>query len=96
MDVSVTAPPGFDVHGRHDDAPRFNVAERFLDRNPGERTALLTDAGPVTYGELRALAGRVGNALRALGGVVTRAFEDHRGVAVETEVVLRGGEADEG
>ncbi|MGV9539050.1 benzoate-CoA ligase family protein [Streptosporangium sandarakinum] len=67
MDVSVTAPPGFDVHGRHDDAPRFNVAERFLDRNPGERTALLTDAGPVTYGELRALAGRVGNALRALG-----------------------------
>ncbi|MCG5216065.1 benzoate-CoA ligase family protein [Streptosporangium sp. KLBMP 9127] len=50
------------------DLPReFNIATHFLDRNDGDRTALITNAGPVTYAELQALANRAGNALRALG-----------------------------
>ncbi|MET9068390.1 benzoate-CoA ligase family protein [Streptosporangium sandarakinum] len=53
---------------RYEDIPReFNIASHFLDRGDGRRTALLTDTGPVTYGELRTLANRVGNALLALG-----------------------------
>lgn len=47
--------------------PDHNLSRRFLDPIPGERTALLTDAGPTTYAELRALVNRVGNALRELG-----------------------------
>ncbi len=45
----------------------FNLAEHFLDRNEDGRTALLTAAGPVTYGEVKALANRTGHALRELG-----------------------------
>ncbi|MGV9328268.1 benzoate-CoA ligase family protein [Streptosporangium sandarakinum] len=53
---------------RYEDIPReFNIASHFLDRGDGRRTALITAAGPVTYGELRALANRAGHALRALG-----------------------------
>ncbi|MEU7991469.1 benzoate-CoA ligase family protein [Streptosporangium canum] len=49
------------------DHPEFNIAEYFLDRNIGDRTALITGAGHTTYAELTALANRVGNALHALG-----------------------------
>ncbi|HLU70718.1 MAG TPA: benzoate-CoA ligase family protein [Nonomuraea sp.] len=45
----------------------FNIAERFLDRSDGSRTALITRAGRIDYRRLRALAARTGNALRALG-----------------------------
>ncbi len=47
--------------------PELNLASYFLDRNAGDRTALVTDAGRVTYAELSALANQVGNALHALG-----------------------------
>lgn len=53
---------------RYQDVPHhFNVGTHFLDRNDGGRTALITNAGPVTYAELTAGANRVGNAMRALG-----------------------------
>lgn len=53
---------------RYEDVPQnFNIGTHFLDRNSGDRTALLTDAGPTTYAELTALANQVGNALRELG-----------------------------
>ncbi|MGN9846974.1 benzoate-CoA ligase family protein [Nonomuraea sp. H19] len=45
----------------------LNIAERFLDRNDGDRTALITPSGPLSYADLRSLAARTGNALRALG-----------------------------
>ncbi|MBM7774527.1 benzoate-CoA ligase family protein [Actinokineospora baliensis] len=45
----------------------FNVAARFLDAAPPERTALVTTTGTTSYGELAAMASRVGHALRALG-----------------------------
>ncbi|GAA0948277.1 benzoate-CoA ligase family protein [Nonomuraea longicatena] len=45
----------------------YNLALRFLDPPPGERTALVTAAGATTYAQLRAMVGRVGNALRARG-----------------------------
>ncbi|HEX4812240.1 MAG TPA: benzoate-CoA ligase family protein [Nonomuraea sp.] len=45
----------------------FNIAERFLDRNDGGRTALITRRGRISYADLRTLANRAGNALRALG-----------------------------
>ncbi|UVS81491.1 benzoate-CoA ligase family protein [Actinokineospora sp. UTMC 2448] len=44
-----------------------NLAVRFLDHNPGERTALITPDGATSYAELRALVNRAGNALRGLG-----------------------------
>lgn len=48
-----------------------NLAARFLDaaldRGDGDRTALLTGAGPVTYAALTARANRLANVLRALG-----------------------------
>ncbi len=47
--------------------PEHNLARRFLDPVPGERTALITPDGPVTYARLRALVNQVGNALRDLG-----------------------------
>jgi benzoate-CoA ligase family protein len=53
---------------RYEDLPRrFNIAEYFLDRNAGDRIALLTDDGPVGYTALRELSGRVGNVLLELG-----------------------------
>ncbi|MCT9933200.1 benzoate-CoA ligase family protein [Planotetraspora sp. A-T 1434] len=53
---------------RYGDLPReFNIASHFLDRNEGDRTALITPAGRTTYAELRALANRAGNVLRHLG-----------------------------
>ncbi|GAB3465656.1 benzoate-CoA ligase family protein [Actinophytocola sediminis] len=52
----------------HPILPRaFNIASHFLDRNAADRTALITDTGQTTYGELRRLANRVGNALRSIG-----------------------------
>ncbi|GII02087.1 benzoate-CoA ligase family protein [Planobispora takensis] len=45
----------------------LNIAERFLDGNDGDRTALITPSGPLSYADLRSLAARAGNALRALG-----------------------------
>ncbi|MCF6469967.1 benzoate-CoA ligase family protein [Nonomuraea sp. MG754425] len=53
---------------RYADLPgEFNIAAYFLDRNDDGRTALLTGAGRTTYGELKALANRVGNLLTSLG-----------------------------
>lgn len=53
---------------RYEDLPRLlNVADYFVDRNlaegRGERTALLTGAGPTTYAELAARVNRIGNVL---------------------------------
>jgi benzoate-CoA ligase family protein len=49
----------------------FNIAEYFLDariqEGRGERIALRTDAGDLTYGEVQELANRFGNVLRANG-----------------------------
>lgn len=55
-----------------DDLPRdLNITSYFLDRNltegRGERTALITPGGRVTYAQLAALTNRVGNVLRGLG-----------------------------
>jgi benzoate-CoA ligase family protein len=53
---------------RAKDLPRtFNITTHFLDGNDPGRTALLTSAGPVTYGRIQALAGQVGHVLRGLG-----------------------------
>ena len=49
---------------------RFNIADWFLDRPADEhpeRIAILGEPSRVSYGELRALANRVGNALLAAG-----------------------------
>jgi benzoate-CoA ligase family protein len=56
----------------HADIPReLNITSYFVDRNVeqgrGERTALITDAGRTSYGELAELVNRVGNVLRDLG-----------------------------
>jgi benzoate-CoA ligase family protein len=56
----------------YDDIPReFNLTTHFVDRHVeegrGDRTALVTDDGPVTYADLAALTNRVGNALIELG-----------------------------
>jgi acyl-coenzyme A synthetase/AMP-(fatty) acid ligase len=52
----------------YEDVPReFNVATHFLDRNAGDRVALITSAGRTTYAELTTQANRAGNALRELG-----------------------------
>jgi benzoate-CoA ligase family protein len=56
----------------YDDVPReFNLARYFIDRNVeegrGERTALVTPAGPTTYAQLAALTNRSGNVLGELG-----------------------------
>nr|WP_157527917.1 benzoate-CoA ligase family protein [Kibdelosporangium sp. MJ126-NF4]CEL16644.1 Benzoate-CoA ligase [Kibdelosporangium sp. MJ126-NF4]CTQ89004.1 Benzoate-CoA ligase (EC 6.2.1.25) [Kibdelosporangium sp. MJ126-NF4] len=45
----------------------FNITSYFVDRNPPERTALLTASGPVTYGELAVLTNKMGNALLERG-----------------------------
>jgi benzoate-CoA ligase family protein len=49
----------------------FNVTTYFVDRHVeegrGDRTALITDGGDVTYAQLAALTNRVGNALLQLG-----------------------------
>ncbi|OXM56597.1 benzoate--CoA ligase [Amycolatopsis thailandensis] len=45
----------------------FNLATHFVDRLPGERTALLCGDEEVTYAELAALVNRAGNVLRDLG-----------------------------
>jgi benzoate-CoA ligase family protein len=44
-----------------------NLASYFVDRNPPDRTALITSAGAVTYGELAARTNQMGNALLELG-----------------------------
>lgn len=50
---------------------RFNIADYFLDdrlrEGRGDRTALLTDGGRLTYAEVHALASRFGNLLRERG-----------------------------
>jgi benzoate-CoA ligase family protein len=50
---------------------RLNIADVFLDARVrecrGERTALHTDAGPLTYAEVQALANRFGRVLAAVG-----------------------------
>ncbi|MFI6308254.1 benzoate-CoA ligase family protein [Amycolatopsis thailandensis] len=45
----------------------FNLATHFVDRLPGERTALLCGDEEVTYAELAALVNRAGNVLHDLG-----------------------------
>ncbi|TYB71383.1 benzoate-CoA ligase family protein [Nonomuraea sp. PA05] len=45
----------------------YNITTRFLGAGRADATALITRAGPISYGELRSLAARAGNALRALG-----------------------------
>jgi benzoate-CoA ligase family protein len=49
----------------------FNVASYFVDRNleegRGARTALITNAGPVSYAELAKQVNKIGNVLRDLG-----------------------------
>lgn len=53
---------------RYDDIPpEFNITSWFVDRNDPTRTALHTNDGPVTYGELSTLVNRMGNALLELG-----------------------------
>jgi benzoate-CoA ligase family protein len=53
---------------RYEDIPQsVNLASYFLDRNEPGRTALITESGPVTYGELAKRANQMGNALRELG-----------------------------
>lgn len=49
------------------DEADYNLARRFLDPVDAGRTALVTAAGPTSYGELRALVNRVGNVLLGLG-----------------------------
>ena len=50
---------------------QFNIADYFLDarlrEGKGEKTALLTDRGTLTYGDVVALTNRLGNILRRLG-----------------------------
>lgn len=50
---------------------RLNLADHFLDarvrEGRGERTALVTDLGSLTYGDVQALANRYGNVLREAG-----------------------------
>ena len=50
---------------------RLNIADHFLDARVreglGPRPALRTDAGVVTYAQVRTLAGRFGNLLREAG-----------------------------
>lgn len=45
----------------------FNLGTYFIDRNEPGRTAVVTDAGPTTYGELTTLTNQVGRALRSVG-----------------------------
>jgi benzoate-CoA ligase family protein len=53
---------------RYEDIPHeFNIASYFVDRNSPSRTALLTNGGPITYGELASRVNRAGNALLELG-----------------------------
>jgi benzoate-CoA ligase family protein len=56
----------------YEDIPReFNLATHFVDRHlqegRGDRTALLTDEGAVSYAELAQLTNRIGNVLLELG-----------------------------
>lgn len=52
----------------YDDLPReLNLATWFVDRNVGDRTALIGPGGPTTYGELARLVNQSGNLLRKLG-----------------------------
>ncbi|MCH7491167.1 MAG: AMP-binding protein, partial [Gemmatimonadetes bacterium] len=50
---------------------QFNIAGHFLDarieEGKGDRTALLTDEGNLTYREVQTLANRFGSALRGAG-----------------------------
>ena len=52
----------------YDDLPReLNLATWFVDRNDGDRTALIGPSGPTTYAELARLTNQAGNLLRELG-----------------------------
>jgi benzoate-CoA ligase family protein len=52
----------------YQDLPReLNLATWFVDRNVGDRTALIGSDGPTTYAELARLVNRSGNLLRELG-----------------------------
>ncbi|MGW5051312.1 benzoate-CoA ligase family protein [Actinokineospora sp. NPDC004072] len=64
--MSVTTAAEIDF-SRLGEEPDYNLARRFLDPVPAGRTALRTAAGPTSYGELRELVNRMGNALRGLG-----------------------------
>src|SRR5262249_26471359 len=62
--------PGADRGGvmRYEDIPHeVNIASYFVGRNDPSRTALITNEGPVTYGELAARVNQAGNALLDLG-----------------------------
>src|SRR5947209_1487518 len=65
--MTATSAPEF----RHGEIPQpFNIAEYFLDARAAQHPQRLAIAGEpreVSYGELAALANRVGNALRAQG-----------------------------
>jgi benzoate-CoA ligase family protein len=53
---------------RYDDIPHeFNIAAHFIDRNESTRTALFTNYGPVTYGDLATMVNQAGNELLDLG-----------------------------
>ncbi|MFJ7905533.1 benzoate-CoA ligase family protein [Kitasatospora sp. NPDC096204] len=66
--MTETGAPGPQGPMRYADVPeRLNIADWFVDRNDGERTALITDTGRTTYAQLGALANRVGNLLRGQG-----------------------------
>jgi benzoate-CoA ligase len=45
----------------------LNLTTEFLDRNPPPKTAILTSAEALTYGEVAEMANRAGNGLLALG-----------------------------
>jgi benzoate-CoA ligase family protein len=52
----------------YQDLPReLNLATWFVDRNDGDRTALIGPGGPTTYAELARLMNRSGNLFRELG-----------------------------
>ncbi len=46
---------------------RFNIAQAICDRHPAGRPALITDAGPCTFGGLREMSSRLANLLLAHG-----------------------------
>src|SRR5258708_38323834 len=63
-------PAPTDKFSQPENSTKLNIAEHFLDAPAAlhpERLAIVGDPRQVTYGELSALANRVGNALRAQG-----------------------------
>src|SRR5258708_27653651 len=63
-------PASADKSSQPENSPKLNISEHFLDAPAAlhpERIAIVGEPREVTYGELAALANRVGNALRAQG-----------------------------